>query len=58
MYRAKSLNDVAKLFRDRAKLAEDSMNRCLDRNQRNHYAGQVGAFNQCATIVENLEIEE
>jgi hypothetical protein len=56
LYKATSLDDIAKQFRTRAKASEDSMNRCVDRNQRNHHAGMFIAFNIVADMLENMEI--
>lgn len=56
MYRAKSLDDIAKTFRDIAKGHEAKMNASVVAAKRNHYAGEVVAWNAAATMLEQTEI--
>lgn len=56
LYRAKSLDDIAKIFRDNALNHTDSMNRATAKDIRNHHAGMVIAWNTAAYMLENMEI--
>lgn len=56
LYRATSLDDIAKCFRNEANKAKDKMNRETDRNSRNHYAGAWTTWNAAAEMLEQTEI--
>lgn len=56
LYRATSLDDIARKFRDYANAAQQLMNKELNRDKRNHYAGEVVTWHAAATMLENMEI--
>lgn len=58
LYRATSLNDIAKQFRAKAKEATDSMNRTLGRGRRDQLGGEAIAWNAAADMLENMELVE
>lgn len=58
LYRAISLDDIAKHFRNRAKECENQMNRATTASRRNHLAGQMVAMNEVAYMLENMKLIE
>lgn len=58
LYRATSLDDIAKQFRNMANEAENRMNRSTTKDARNHEAGKTIAYRAAATMLENMELVE
>ena len=56
LYRATSLDDIAKQFRARAKEAEKKMNAAHEKSVRNKYSGAVITWNEAAYMLENMEL--
>lgn len=56
LYRATSLNDIAKQFRAMAAKSQDMMNRTLGRGRRDQLGGEAIAWNAAADMLENMEL--
>lgn len=54
----KSTKEIAAYFRARAAATQDLMNRELNRDKRNHYAGEVVAYHAAASVMDQVELEK
>lgn len=58
LYRATSLDDIAKHFRARAKQLTNEMDRSLKSRERDKLSGQIISMNEAAVMLENMELVE
>ena len=58
LYRATSLDDIAKQFRDKAKICQENMERSIDRNKRDMISRELITWNEAADMLENMELVE
>lgn len=56
MYSAKSLDDIAKQFRDNATRELEAMNRSIIKKHRDRHAVANSTWNAAAYMLENMEI--
>lgn len=58
LYRATSLDDIAKVFREKANEHKKAMNACTIRAVRDQLGGQAMAMSEAAYMLENMELVE